>query len=271
MRNAIDLARIIGVHAAARGDPRRGGDGQSAHAGDARCGSAVQDGRPRPDHRRPSSTARWPSTTPISIAAARIKGIVSPVAGQADILVVPDLESGNMLAKQLEFLGGAASAGIVLGARVPIILTSRADSRETRIASCAVAVLRRPALPSASAMTRPASSHPCPQCRLVEPEVRPVRCRPPQAAAAAALARHASRASAEPRRPMSTVCSRNRARSSSTRNARSMPRSNTSARSSEATSRPVACMPSRTASCMAAATTSSRRASTPACWPTCAA
>lgn len=77
----------------------------------------------------------------ISIAAARIKGIISPVAGCADVLVVPDLESGNMLAKQLEFLGGAASAGIVLGARVPIILTSRADSAETRIASCAVALL----------------------------------------------------------------------------------------------------------------------------------
>ncbi|WP_423925680.1 bifunctional enoyl-CoA hydratase/phosphate acetyltransferase [Dokdonella sp.] len=77
----------------------------------------------------------------ISVAAARIKGIVSPVAGRADVLVVPDLESGNMLAKQLEYLGGAASAGIVMGARVPIILTSRADSRETRIASCAVALL----------------------------------------------------------------------------------------------------------------------------------
>lgn len=77
----------------------------------------------------------------ISIAAARIKGIVSEVAGRADILVVPDLESGNMLAKQLEYLGGAASAGIVLGATVPIILTSRADSRESRIASCAIALL----------------------------------------------------------------------------------------------------------------------------------
>ena len=77
----------------------------------------------------------------ISIAAARTKGIVSEVAGRADILVVPDLESGNMLAKQLEYLGGAACAGIVLGARVPIVLTSRADSRETRLASCAVAVL----------------------------------------------------------------------------------------------------------------------------------
>ncbi len=77
----------------------------------------------------------------ISIAAARTKGIVSEVAGQADILVVPDLESGNMLAKQLIFLGGAASAGIVLGAKVPVILTSRADSRDTRIASCAIALM----------------------------------------------------------------------------------------------------------------------------------
>ncbi len=77
----------------------------------------------------------------VSIAAARIKGIVSEVAGRADVLVVPDLESGNMLAKQLEYLGGAASAGIVMGARVPIVLTSRADSRESRIASCAIALL----------------------------------------------------------------------------------------------------------------------------------
>jgi phosphotransacetylase/acyl dehydratase len=77
----------------------------------------------------------------ISPAAARIKGIVSEVAGQADILLVPDLESGNMLAKQLEYLGGAASAGVVVGARLPIILTSRADSSETRLASCAVAML----------------------------------------------------------------------------------------------------------------------------------
>ena len=77
----------------------------------------------------------------VSVAAARIKGIKSEVAGAADILVVPDLESGNMLAKQLEYLGGAASAGIVVGARVPIVLTSRADPREARIASCAVALV----------------------------------------------------------------------------------------------------------------------------------
>ncbi len=71
--------------------------------------------------------------------AALIKGIVSPVAGEADILLVPDLEAGNMLAKQLSYLAKADSAGIVLGARVPIILTSRADSAEARLASCAVA------------------------------------------------------------------------------------------------------------------------------------
>ncbi|RCS30767.1 phosphate acetyltransferase [Rhodanobacter denitrificans] len=77
----------------------------------------------------------------ISAVAARIKGIVSDVAGLADILLVPDLESGNMLAKQLEYLGGASSAAVVMGARVPIVLTSRADSRESRIASCALAAL----------------------------------------------------------------------------------------------------------------------------------
>ena len=79
--------------------------------------------------------------TAVSVKAAAIKKLVSPVTGQADILVVPDLESGNMLAKQLEYLGGAQLAGIVLGARVPTILTSRADSAETRLTSCAVAVL----------------------------------------------------------------------------------------------------------------------------------
>jgi len=73
--------------------------------------------------------------------AARIKGIKSPVAGRAQILVAPDLEAGNMLAKNLIFLSKADSAGIVLGARVPIILTSRADSVRSRMASCAAAVL----------------------------------------------------------------------------------------------------------------------------------
>jgi phosphotransacetylase/acyl dehydratase len=75
----------------------------------------------------------------ISPQAARDKNIQSPVAGQADILVVPDLVAGNMLAKQLSFLAGADSAGVVLGARVPIVLTSRADGERARLASCAVA------------------------------------------------------------------------------------------------------------------------------------
>jgi phosphotransacetylase len=77
----------------------------------------------------------------ISPEAARIKGITGPVAGHADILVAPDLEAGNMLAKSLGFLMNADSAGVVLGARVPITLTSRADSVQSRLASCAVSAL----------------------------------------------------------------------------------------------------------------------------------
>jgi phosphotransacetylase len=74
----------------------------------------------------------------ISMDASRTKGIASAVAGQADILLVPNLEAGNMLAKQLQYLGGADAAGIVMGARIPIVLTSRADSVRTRLASAAV-------------------------------------------------------------------------------------------------------------------------------------
>ncbi|MDH5245591.1 MAG: phosphate acetyltransferase [Betaproteobacteria bacterium] len=77
----------------------------------------------------------------ISLESKAIKKIDSPVAGRANVLVVPDLEAGNMLAKSLSFLAGADAAGIVLGAKVPIILTSRADSVMTRLASCAVASL----------------------------------------------------------------------------------------------------------------------------------
>jgi len=91
----------------------------------------------------------------IDLEAAKIKGIKSAVAGRAQILVVPDLEAGNMLAKNLTFLAKADAAGIVLGARVPVVLTSRADSVRARMASCAVAVLyaharrRAAALPAA--------------------------------------------------------------------------------------------------------------------------
>jgi phosphate acetyltransferase len=80
--------------------------------------------------------------TAVSAEAAKIKGLASPVAGAADVLLVPDLESGNVLAKQLEYLGGAEMAGVVLGVRAPIVLTSRSDSARARLASCAVAVLR---------------------------------------------------------------------------------------------------------------------------------
>ncbi len=90
----------------------------------------------------------------INEEAARIKGIKSPVAGRAQVLVVPDLEAGNMLAKNLTFLSNAEAAGIVLGARVPIILTSRADSPRTRLASCAVAAIYADHL----ARTRPVAS-----------------------------------------------------------------------------------------------------------------
>lgn len=92
----------------------------------------------------------------VSEQAAQDKGIVSPVAGKANILLVPDLEAGNMLAKQLSYMANADSAGIVLGARIPIILTSRADNLRTRMASAAVAVLlahaRRQAIPPTPAL-----------------------------------------------------------------------------------------------------------------------
>ena len=77
----------------------------------------------------------------ISLESVKIKKIASPVAGRANVLIVPDLEAGNMLAKSLSFMAGADAAGIVLGARVPIILTSRADSVTTRLASCGIAAL----------------------------------------------------------------------------------------------------------------------------------
>jgi len=91
----------------------------------------------------------------VSVEAAEMKGIRSSVAGHADILVAPDMEAGNMIAKQLTFLAGAEAAGVVMGARVPIVLTSRADSRHARLASAAVAVLvaaaRRGAVAAAAA------------------------------------------------------------------------------------------------------------------------
>ena len=105
----------------------------------------MQDGRSRTDH---GGILDGPLAfdNAIDPEAARIKGIRSEVAGRAQILVVPDLEAGNMLAKNLTFLAKADAAGIVLGARVPIVLTSRADSVRTRMASCAAAALHADAL-----------------------------------------------------------------------------------------------------------------------------
>jgi phosphotransacetylase len=79
--------------------------------------------------------------TAVSVEAATTKNLRSPIAGAADVLVVPDLESGNILVKELEYIGGAELAGVVLGASVPIVLTSRADSAQARVASCALALL----------------------------------------------------------------------------------------------------------------------------------
>ena len=112
----------------------------------------------------------------ISKEAAAIKGIRSEVAGDADILVVPDLEAGNMLAKQLSFLANADAAGIVLGARVPIILTSRADTVRARMASCAVAVLlaharRQAASALGGGVGGDGRCRPDHQRRLVQPQV----------------------------------------------------------------------------------------------------
>ena len=94
----------------------------------------------------------------LSLAAARTKGITSLVAGRANILVVPNLESGNILAKQLAFTAGAEGAGLVIGARVPIMLTSRADDEKSRLVSCAVAVLYESWRRTGSSAVKPVAS-----------------------------------------------------------------------------------------------------------------
>ena len=140
IRNAIDLAHAIGVDqprvailaAVETVNPRMGATLDAAAlckmADRGQISGGILDGPLAFDNA-------------VSVAAARIKGIESDVAGMADVLVVPDLESGNMLAKQLEYMGDAVSAGIVLGAKVPVVLTSRADPRESRLAACAIATL----------------------------------------------------------------------------------------------------------------------------------
>ena len=126
-----------GRHHAAGGDPLGGGDGVARHPLDHRRGGFVQDGRSRPDHRRHPRRPAGVRQRGVRGGGDR-KGIVSQVSGRAEILVAPDLEAGNMLAKQLEYLADAEMAGIVLGARVPIMLTSRADNTRSRLGSCAI-------------------------------------------------------------------------------------------------------------------------------------
>ena len=140
-QNAIDLAISLGRRAAEGRDPRGGRDDQLEDAGDDRRGRAVQDGRARDRSQAAVLDGPLAFDNAISSEAAKIKGIKSEVAGDPDILLAPDLEAGNMLAKQLSFLANADSAGLVLGARVPIVLTSRADTVRARIASCGVAML----------------------------------------------------------------------------------------------------------------------------------
>ena len=121
--------------------------------------------------------AAWPSTTPSTPRPRGSRASARRSPGRAQILVVPDLEAGNMLAKNLTFLAHADAAGIVLGARVPIILTSRADSVRARMASCAVAALYaapRAKQPSRSPR-RERRGDPCRQRRLIEPQVPALR------------------------------------------------------------------------------------------------
>ncbi len=106
----------------------------------------MQDGRPRGQIQGGVLDGPLAMDNAISLEAAKTKGIDSPVAGQADVLVAPDLEADNILAKQLSFLAKADAAGIVLGAPVPVILTSRADNVRARRASAAVALLHAHAL-----------------------------------------------------------------------------------------------------------------------------
>ena len=140
VQNAIDLAQVLGIEtprvailsAVETVSPKL----RSTHRG----GGAVQDGRPQADHGGRGGRPARLRQRRLRRGRARPRGSSPPVAGRADILVVPDLEAGNMLAKQLEYLAEAQGAGIVLGARVPIALTSRADKPLSRMASCAIAL-----------------------------------------------------------------------------------------------------------------------------------
>lgn len=135
-RNAIDLARAMGIEA-----PKVAILSATETPSDAIPTSREAEAIAAADYENAIVDGPFALDNVVSQEAARLKGIDSPVAGVADVLVVPTIEAGNIFFKALTFLGGAETAGLVVGARVPVILTSRADSAEARIASCALAVL----------------------------------------------------------------------------------------------------------------------------------
>ena len=209
----------------------------------------------------------------ISSEAAKIKGIVSDVAGDPDILLAPDLESGNMMAKQLSFLANADSAGLVLGAKVPVILTSRADSLRSRIASCAVAVLAAHARrqPPPKGRGRHGRLRAGLQRGLLEPEVLRVppawrRRLGPGGARADRRHRHVAASDGqERRRPFARQREARRVS-----HAMAAPRSTCWRAGSARTMAALVCSASGTASFMAAPNTPAPASSRRRCWRICA-
>ena len=181
VQNAIDLAHAMGVEEVRVAILSAMETVNPEGAVDARGGRAVQDGRSRPDHRRRCSTVRWRSTMRSAPRRRRSRRSSRRSPDAPTCWSCPTSRPGNMLAKSLSFLAGADAAGIVLGARVPIILTSRADALLTRLASCAVALLVAASRRAAARRGDPVRTadhervHRRPQCRLVEHQVRALR------------------------------------------------------------------------------------------------
>ena len=256
---------LVRSRAAEGRDPRGRRDRELEDARDARCRRALQDGRARADQGRPLD-GPLAFDNAISRDAAKIKGIVSEVAGDPDILLAPDLEAGNMMAKQLSFLANADSAGLVLGARVPVILTSRADSLRSRIASCAVAALGGPRAAAGAELTREAHGRlrPGAECRLVEPQV--LRLPPPRRRGMAARGAGSDRRDRNHARvsaPRTTPAPRSPTRRSMRRSRTAAPRSTCSPDGSAPATPARACSASATASCTAAPNTPAPASSHP--------
>ena len=144
-QNAIGFARALGIDAAEGGGAGGGGNGAHQNAGHARRRDPGEDGGPSARSSAASSTGRSTSMPRWTPKPPRIKHISSPVAGLADVLIVPNIEAGNMVYKNLAFMADAQTAGLVVGARVPVILTSRADTRRRAplLGRCRRALRRR--------------------------------------------------------------------------------------------------------------------------------